>query len=186
LAKYFEKVLKILIYKFKYEFNQKCPLLTLLFQYTHKYNFLHQKLIDVVHQDIDQQQAGIGNGGSMAVSNSFMIFQLHWDAKQLRISQEKQRKLREHKQLEFYKAKLFQKCQVDPRADYGRIVANEKLQEEIYKLNTLEKAQKFMRKTKMDFASWDPYVLNDYKTSEWTFNQVRLDVLADLAKQDAQ
>ena len=41
LAKYFEKVLKILIYKFNYEFNQKCPLLTLLFQYTHKYNFLH-------------------------------------------------------------------------------------------------------------------------------------------------
>lgn len=54
LTKYFEKVLKTLIYKFNFEFNPKCPLLTLLFQYTHKYNFLHQKLIDIVHQDIDQ------------------------------------------------------------------------------------------------------------------------------------
>lgn len=31
LARYFEKVLKILIYKNNYEFNQKCPLLTMLF-----------------------------------------------------------------------------------------------------------------------------------------------------------
>ena len=96
LAKYFEKVLKILIYKFSYEFNSKCPLLTLLFQYTHKYNFLHQKLIDVVHQDIDQQQAGVGNGGSMAVSNSFVIYQLHWESKQMRMTRNDQKRLKEH------------------------------------------------------------------------------------------
>jgi len=43
-------------------------------------------LIDIVHQDIDQQQAGVGNGGSMAVSNSFVVYQLHWESKQLRMN----------------------------------------------------------------------------------------------------
>jgi hypothetical protein len=49
-------------------------LLTILFQYTYKYNYIHQKLIDIVHQDIDQQQTGVGSNGSMAVSNSFVIY----------------------------------------------------------------------------------------------------------------
>jgi len=96
LAHYFEKVLILLIYKYGYEFNQKCPLLTLLFQYTHKYNFLHQKLIDVVHQDIDQQQAGFGSAGSMAVSNSFVVYQLHWESKQIRLKAADFDRLREH------------------------------------------------------------------------------------------
>jgi len=95
LAKYFEKVLKMLVYKFEYAFNPKCPLLSLLFQYTHKYNFLHQKLIDVVHQDIDQQQGGGGAGGSTSVSNSFVIYQLHWESKQLRLSQHEAKRLKE-------------------------------------------------------------------------------------------
>lgn len=41
IAKDFEKVLKMLVYKFNYDFNPRCPLLSLLFQYTHKYGFLH-------------------------------------------------------------------------------------------------------------------------------------------------
>lgn len=41
VAKDFEKVLKMLVYKFNYDFNPRCPLLSLLFQYTHKYGFLH-------------------------------------------------------------------------------------------------------------------------------------------------
>lgn len=81
LAGYFEKVLKLLVYKFSYEFNPKCPLLSMLFQYTHNYQYLHQKLIDIVHQDIDQQQGGGGAGGNMSVSNSFVIYQLHWESK---------------------------------------------------------------------------------------------------------
>lgn len=81
LAAYFERVLKLLVYKFSYEFNPKCPLLSMLFQYTHNYQCLHQKLIDIVHQDIDQQQGGGGAGGNMSVSNSFVIYQLHWESK---------------------------------------------------------------------------------------------------------
>ena len=85
-----------MIYKFTYEFHPKDPLLTILFQYTQKYNYIHQKLIDVVHLDIDQQQAGVGNSGSMAVSNSYLIYQLHWESKQLRMTKNDQAKLREH------------------------------------------------------------------------------------------
>ena len=85
----------MLVYKFEYPFNPKCPLLSLMFQYTHKYNFLHQKLIDVVHQDIDQQQGGGITGGSTSVSNSFVIYQLHWESKQLRLNQHEAKKLKE-------------------------------------------------------------------------------------------
>lgn len=95
LAKYFDKVLKILVYKFNYEFNPKCPLLSMLFQYTHKYAFLHQKLIDVVHQDIDSQQGGGGAGGNMSVSNSFVIYQMHWQSKQLRIGKKDEKKFKD-------------------------------------------------------------------------------------------
>lgn len=49
LTKYFEDVLKIFQYKLQYFFDQKCPLLNMLFEYTHKYTQLHQKLIDFVH-----------------------------------------------------------------------------------------------------------------------------------------
>ena len=85
----------MLVYKFNYDFNPRCPLLTLLFQYTQKYAFLHQKLIDVVHQDIDQQQGGNGFGGSMSVSNSFVVYQLHWESKQLRLTKKEEKKLKE-------------------------------------------------------------------------------------------
>jgi hypothetical protein len=43
----------MLINKGDYDFNPKCPLLALLFQYTHKNYYLHQKLIEVVNEDID-------------------------------------------------------------------------------------------------------------------------------------
>ena len=95
MAKDFEKVLKMLVYKFNYDFNPRCPLLSLLFQYTHKYGFLHQKLIDVVHQDVDQQQGGGGAGGSMCVSNSFVVYQLHWESRQFRLAAEEEKKLKQ-------------------------------------------------------------------------------------------
>lgn len=37
LTKYFEEVLKTFLYKLQYYFDQKCPLLNMLFEYTHKY-----------------------------------------------------------------------------------------------------------------------------------------------------
>lgn len=55
LTKYFEEVLKVFLYKIHSFFDQKCPLLNMLFQYTQKYTLLHQKLIDFVHQEVDQQ-----------------------------------------------------------------------------------------------------------------------------------
>jgi len=74
LAKNFERVIKLLIYKCEYQFNLKCPLLSLLFQQTHKYNYLHQKLINIVLQDIDQQQNGGRNGTKQNISNQFVIY----------------------------------------------------------------------------------------------------------------
>ena len=56
LAKQLTQTLKSLIYN-KYsqsfEFSPKSHLLSVLFECTHKYYYLHQALIDLVYQDID-------------------------------------------------------------------------------------------------------------------------------------
>lgn len=96
LAKYFEIALKMLIYNLKYQFNPRCHILTLLYQSTYEYYFLHQKLIEITLQDIDQQLSAGGTGGNMTVSNSFIVYQLHWESKLLHLSKRDQDALREH------------------------------------------------------------------------------------------
>lgn len=41
LSQYFDKVLKKLVYKFKYKFNANCKLLGILFQHSYKYDLIH-------------------------------------------------------------------------------------------------------------------------------------------------
>mmetsp|Transcript_35934 Transcript_35934/g.55198 ORF Transcript_35934/g.55198 Transcript_35934/m.55198 type:complete len:105 (-) Transcript_35934:1386-1700(-) len=87
--------MKVLIYDLNYDFNPRCFLLGLLYQYTHKYNFLHQTLIDIVTQDINYQMEQAAASPSSTISNSFIIFQLHWESQQLMLNTQEQRKMKE-------------------------------------------------------------------------------------------
>jgi len=73
-------VIKLLIYDSNFEFNPKCILLGLLYQYTHKYNYLHQTLIDVYTQDISYQIEMSNSPNGSTSQNSFLIYQLHWES----------------------------------------------------------------------------------------------------------
>ena len=160
-------MLKTLIYKFNFEFNPKCPLLTLLFQYTHKYNFLHQKLIDIVHQDIDQQLVGVGNGGSMAVSNSFVIYKLHWESKQLRLNRMDAKHLKDHNRYQALKKK------------YLQVVPTARGVNEPKSIKDLEERWNYFHQfpTMVKFTWHDPYITNDLLDNDWVYSRERLDLL---------
>lgn len=171
LAKYFEKAITTLIHKGDYDFNPKCPVLSLLFQHTHSHHFLHQKLLQVVHQDIDQLQSGGSASTGMTVSSSFVIYQLHWNSKQIRRSRRNHNRLKEQTRIDALSAKLDE-------------FTNGKTSNQKYsKLKQLLKDAKRMN-LGFDIKMHDPYVLNDKLEDEWQFNESRLALLEILSQED--
>lgn len=59
------------------------PVLQLLFQLTSKYHYLHVKLMEVINHDVDQRRAGGSASTVMTVASAFVVYQMHWDDKQV-------------------------------------------------------------------------------------------------------
>jgi hypothetical protein len=132
----------------------------------------------------------------MAVSNSFMIFQLHWDNKQMKFTKKEEKKLRDQRRLDAYKQALEQKLNREPelRAKLNDAVGTRNGKGVLIPGNFLEKAlenkdpSKFnalMKEHEVDISPrWDPVVLNDSIEPEWKFNKVRYEYLKELSKYD--